>query len=223
MTEHDINKYESISVVKFEDESTEEAFLAEINKSYLELQKLLPTLPKTLNVIFGTNYDYGKDGVTGSAISADSIKVGINNRATDSTKQHAKIHSLIFHEGYHVAQGFHLGYQFSALDSAIYEGCATLFERDYAGSNPKWADYSEEDESTLRRWFEEIQNISAEQYFEPSGKTWQKWAFYDSETGESWRIYKVGTWLVEKILKDNRLSILDLNSKTAEEILSYLR
>lgn len=221
-TEQEPSLSKPILVTSFENESVERPFLDEIGKSYNELRKLIPTLPEQLKVTFGTNYDYGEDGVTGSAVAMDEIKVGIDKSIQDRSKQYARIRSLVFHEGYHIAQGFHLGTQFSALESAIYEGCATLFERNYAGSLPKWGDYSKENEATLQRWFNEMKTISAEQYFEPSGETWRKWAFFDSETGESWRIYKVGTWLVENILRKNDADILDFSSKTARELLRYL-
>jgi uncharacterized protein YjaZ len=213
----------TISVVSFENQAIETVFLYTINTSYNELKKLIPNLPNNLKLTFGTSYDYGEDGVTGSAIAADLIQIGINPEVDDRSKQFAKIRSLIFHEGFHLAQGFYLdGRQFSAVESAVYEGCATIFERDFAGSNPAWGDYASEDEQTLRRWYEEMKTISAEQYFEPSGNTWRKWAFYDAETGEGWRIYKVGAWLVDSVLKKEDMNVMDLSSKTANEILEYL-
>lgn len=168
---------------------------------------------------FGTNYDYGESGVTGSAISIDSIKIGINPDVQNRTKQHAKVRSIVFHEGYHVAQGFHLGQEFSVLESAVYEGCATVFERDYAQSSPKWGDYREEGEEKLRQWYDAMRLIAAEQYFEPSGETWRKWAFYDPETDESWRVYKVGTWIVDDVMSKSGLSHIELNGMTAGQIL----
>jgi len=215
-------EYHSIASIIFENETIEAPFLKDIDESYGELRTLLPTLPEKVHIIFGTNYDYGDDGVTGSAVSPDAIQVGIDGQATDRARQHNSIRPLIFHEGYHMAQGFHLGSTYSALESAIYEGCATIFERDVAGSTPRWANYSKEGEATLQRWLDEISKISAEQYFEPTGETWRKWAFYDPDTDESWRIYKVGTWLVEKVTAQENKTIIELNSKTSEEIMSYL-
>ena len=219
-SKHEHQSELSISVSAFENEPVERLFLDEIHAAYTELRQLLSKLPNQLKVTFGTNYDYGEDGVTGSAVSSDEMKIGIDKSVEDRTRQHAKIRSLVFHEGYHMAQEFHLASQFSAVESAVYEGCATIFEREYAGSTPKWGDYSKEDTDTLQRWYDAMKNISAEQYFEPSGETWKKWAFYDPETDESWRVYKVGTWLVENILKENDLDIVDLSSMTASEILA---
>lgn len=221
---HEVAGQESVVVEGFENEPIETLFLAAIYSSYQELKSILPNLPKKLTITFGTNYDYGEDGVTGSAIASDTIKIGINPDVDDRSKQFAKIRSLVFHEGFHLAQGFYLeGRQFSAVESAIYEGCATIFERDYAGSAPAWGDYSKEDDRTLHRWYEEMKSVTAEQYFEPSGETWRKWAFYDAETNEGWRVYKVGTWLVDKVLKKGNISLVELSSKAADEIVSLLK
>lgn len=210
----------SIIVAQFENELIERDFLDEINKYYNELKELIPTLPQTLRVYFGTNYDFGEDGVTGSAVSADSIKIGINPDVENRDTQHAKVRSIVFHEGYHISQGFHLGQEFSAVESAIYEGCATVFEREYASSKPKWGDYKKEGEEKLNQWYEAMKTITSEQYFEPSGETWQKWAFYDADTDESWRVYKVGTWIVDNVINRNKLTAIELNNMTAEQILA---
>ena len=221
--EHEVTEQKSVIAESFENEPVETLFLAAIDSSYQELKSILPNLPKKVTITFGSNYDYGEDGVTGSAIASDKIKLGINPDVDDRSKQFAKIRSLIFHEGFHLAQGFYLeGRQFSAVESAVYEGCATIFERDYAASSPAWGDYSKEDDKTLRRWYEEMKSVTAEQYFEPSGETWKKWAFYDTETGEGWRVYKVGTWLVDEVLKKGNVSVVELSSKTADEIVRLL-
>jgi uncharacterized protein YjaZ len=217
--EYEIGIPKSINIIGFEHEPIDNLFIHDIAVAYDELKSLLPSLPDRMNIIFGSNYDYGEDGVTGSAISNDTIKVGIRPDVDDRTKQFSKIRSLVFHEGFHIAQGFHLESRFSALESAIYEGCATVFEREYAHSAPKWADYSKESIPTLLRWRDEMKGITAEQYSEPTGETWKKWAFYDPETDESWRIYKVGTWLMDTILKDTGSDITEFSTKNANEIL----
>lgn len=214
---------ESINVLSFEDQSVNSLFLPKIKESYDELRVLLPHLPDVMNIEFGTNYDYGEDGVTGSALSPDSMKIGIRIDHEDRTLQFARIGYVVKHEGYHIGQGFYNSDPCSALEAAVYEGCATIFERDYLGSDPKWADYSMHDEKTLQSWLDEIKTITADQYFEPTGETWRKWAFYDAETGASWRIYKTGTWLVETVMRKTGLDAIELNSLSAEEISNLLR
>lgn len=213
---------ESIKVLGFENQAVNSLFLPKIRESYNELKALLPHLPETMNVEFGTNYDYGEDGVTGSALSSNSMKIGIRIDQEDRTPQFARIGAVVKHEGYHIGQGFYNSQPCSALEAAVYEGCATTFERDYVGTNPKWADYSMHDEKTLQHWFDEIRTITAEQYFEPSGETWRRWAFYDAGTDASWRIYKTGTWIVESVMRKTGLNAIELNSLSADKIARYL-
>jgi len=210
----------SVNVVSFEDEEVNTLFLPKIVESYDSLRLLLPSLPETINISFGTNYAYGEDGVTGSALSRESMKIGIRIDQENRASQFDRIKPVVFHEGYHVSQGFYNSEPCSAIEAAIYEGCATIFEREYTDSSPKWGDYSSHDEETLRAWFEEIKTITADQYFEPSGETWRKWAFYDPDTKEGWRIYKVGTWIVENVISKIKLNIVELNSMSANEILA---
>ncbi len=215
-------RYENIKVLSFEDQTVNSLFLPKIKESYNEVRALLPHLPETMNIEFGTNYDYGDDGVTGSALSANSMKIGIRINQEDRSSQFARIGPVVKHEGYHIGQGFYNTEPCSALEAAVYEGCATVFERDYLGSEPKYADYSMYDEETLQYWLSEIKTITTDQYFEPSGETWRKWAFYDAETNSSWRIYKTGTWLVENLMRRTGLNAIELNSLSADKIMNYL-
>jgi hypothetical protein len=214
--------HETINVLSFEDQEVNSLFLPKIKESYDELKALLPRLPETMNIEFGTNYDYGEDGVTGSALSSNSMKIGIRLDQENRASQFAKIRPTVMHEGYHIGQGFYNTKPCSALEAAIYEGCATVFERDFLDSKPRWADYSMHDEETLRHWLDEIRTITADQYFEPNGETWRKWAFYDAETDASWRIYKTGTWLVDAVIQKTELNAIELNSLSADEIMNYL-
>lgn len=213
---------ETIKVLNYENQAVNALFLPKIKESYEELRLLLPRLPDTMNIEFGTNYDYGEDGVTGSALSSNSMKIGIRIDQEDRASQFARIGTVVKHEGYHIGQGFYNSDPCSALEAAIYEGCASVFERDYLGSEPRWADYSMHDEKTLQSWLDEIKIITADQYFEPSGETWRKWAFYDPDTDASWRIYKTGTWVVENVMRKSGLNAIELNRLSADEIMNCL-
>lgn len=213
---------ETIKVLNYENQAVNDLFLPKIKESYEELRLLLPHLPDTMNIEFGTNYDYGEDGVTGSALSSNSMKIGIRIDQEDRASQFARIGTVVKHEGYHIGQGFYNSDPCSALEAAIYEGCASVFERDYLGSEPRWADYSMHDEKTLQSWLDEIKIITADQYFEPSGETWRKWAFYDPDTDASWRIYKTGTWVVENVMRKSGLNAIELNRLSADEIMNCL-
>jgi hypothetical protein len=211
-----------IEVLSFENEAINSMFLPRIKESYDTLRVLLPHLPEAINIEFGTNYDYGEDGVTGSALSPNSMKIGIRIDQEDRSSQLDRIQAVVMHEGYHIGQGFYNSEPCSALEAAIYEGCATVFERDTLGSAPRYADYSMHSKDELKKWLSEIQTINADQYFEPSGETWRKWAFYDEETDASWRIYKTGTWVVDRVMAQTGLRPIDLNVLSANEIIAAL-
>ena len=211
---------ESINVTSFENKEVNSLFLPKIVEAYDSLKTLLPNLPETINISFGTNYPYGEDGITGSALSSDSMKIGTRIDQEDRTSQFGRIKPVIFHEGYHIGQGFYNSEPCSAIEAAIYEGCATIFEREHANSSPRWADYSQHSVETLHAWLEEIKTITADQYFESSGETWRKWAFYDPDTKEAWKTYKVGTWIVENVIRKTGLNVIELNSMSADEILA---
>lgn len=207
-----------INVLSYEDGGINKLFEPLIMSAYEEARYLLPKLPQVINIEFGTNYPYGEDGVTGSALSPDSMKIGIRIDQDDRTSQYRKVKQVVMHEAYHIGQGFYNSKPCSALEAAIYEGCASVFEKEYLSIAAKWTNYAQHTDEELFGWLEQIKNINADQYFESSGETWRKWAFFDPDTGESWRIYKTGTWLIEKIIAKNDVNSLELNDLNAEQI-----
>ena len=207
-----------INVLSYEDGGINKLFEPLIMSAYEEARYLLPKLPQVINIEFGTNYPYGEDGVTGSALSPDSMKIGVRIDQDDRTSQYRKVKQVVMHEAYHIGQGFYNSKPCSALEAAIYEGCASVFEKEYLSIAAKWTNYAQHTDEELFGWLEQIKNINADQYFESSGETWRKWAFFDPDTGESWRIYKTGTWLIEKIIAKNDVNSLELNDLNAKQI-----
>lgn len=207
-----------INVLSYEDREVNKLFEPLIMSAYEEVRYLLPKLPQAINIEFGTNYPYGEDGVTGSALSPDSMKIGVRIDQVDRTSQYRKVKQVVMHEAYHIGQGFYNSKPCSALEAAIYEGCASVFEKEYLSIAAKWTNYAQHTDEELFGWLEQIKNIDADQYFESSGETWRKWAFFDPDTGELWRIYKTGTWLIEKIIAKNDVNSLELNDLNAEQI-----
>lgn len=100
----------------------------------------------------------------------------------------------------------------------MYEGSAIAFEREYAKNDAAYGDYSTHTDEQLQGWLNEIKSVGT-RYFEDE-ETWQRWAFYHPEYDQKWIVYKVGSWLVDRILSTNNLDILDLKDKTAQEIVA---
>ena len=186
------------------------------------LRELLPELSDELQV-----YVYAEDliqetGTGGYAYSPTVLSLAIDNDFKDKEKQLSALVGTIYHESYHLTQG-HTGNETkapatSALDSAIYEGCATVFERTYAGVEPLWGDYSMHSEEELRQWCEALSRITPDEWLGDEGEVWQRWSFYDAEDGQRWKAYKVGTWVVERCLRETGKDIRDLRLMAASDI-----
>jgi hypothetical protein len=107
-----------------------------------------------------------------------------------------RLHGAVLHEAMHVVQGFTMwAYRDRAappaLEHAVYEGCATVLERERAGTTPPWARL--EDDETMRAWTGEVAALGTD--FD-----WRRWKFYDPETGRDLVLYRVGTFVVDRAL-----------------------
>ena len=186
------------------------------------VRELLPELSDELQL-----YVYAKDlipetGTGGYAYSPTVLSLAIDNDFKNKQKQLSALIGTIYHESYHLVQGHtgndtHATYT-SALDSAIYEGGATVFERTYAGVIPLWGDYSMHTEQELRQWGEALSRISINKWSENQDGVWQRWSFYDTEDSQRWKAYKVGTWVVERCLRETGKDIRDLRLMPASDI-----
>lgn len=205
-----------------EDKDAEARAITLIDAAYREVRGDIPELPETLQIYFDNWYLIAETGEGGFAYAPDILTMSFDPDFTDAQLQTAHLRSTVFHESYHLAHGHTyeqstLPYR-HALDSAIYEGCASVFEREYTHPELLPGDYSDCTESQLQEWCSALAEISNDDYRNGDTGLWVKWALYDKETGERWRVYKVGTWLVDKALQQSGKGILDLRSLTAEEI-----
>ncbi|RYX78945.1 hypothetical protein EON76_04520 [bacterium] len=190
-----------------------------------DVRKLLPSLPSTIHIWLDNSQLIDATGEGGFAYSPDTITISFNPNFIDKQLQLQQLRGTIFHESYHLIQGHtyedpHAVYT-SALDSAIYEGCATVFERTHAGSNPLWGHYSQYDTETLNKWRDQLAAISISDYTSLNTKLWQTWAHYDVLDQQQWKAYKVGTWLVDGYLSSKNVSITDMCRYTAKDIYTH--
>lgn len=207
-----------IEVIHYQHKSYEEPFEPIISKSYDEARKLLSALPPTIQIYFS---DYGileETGIGAYAYSSEIITISLDPDFEDKEKQKAAIRPTVFHEAFHLCQKFTMeNGPFSAIDNAIYEGMATVFEREYAGVFEQYGDYRQTPEIKVLQWIEALKELSVEEFAEE--KIYEAWKFYHPELKERWIVYRVGTWIVDQVLTKHNLSILDLSTKTAAEVL----
>jgi uncharacterized protein YjaZ len=210
-----------IEIIHYTDESVEKKLTPNIDNYFDEVRLLLDNLPDELYVNFNQEGIIKETGVGGHAVSLDTINISFDKDFKDKELQMNDLRSTIFHESFHLNQGFTYDTSpFTAIQSAIYEGCATVFEREHAGTDPLYGQYYEHSDEQLASWFESVKKIGNE-YFEDND-VWQKWAFYNEDLGERWIIYKLGTWLIDQVLKKNSLAVVDLQGMNADDILSLL-
>jgi len=207
-----------IDVIHYLNESIEKPLVPKISEYYDEVCKLLPGLPETLQIYFS---DYGiipETGVGGFAYSHDIVTISIDPEFKDKERQFKDIRPKIFHEVFHLYQHFTSedDSPLSAIEDAIYEGMATVFERDYEGTLQPYGDYREASLANLKYWVSELEKIGSEYYEDKA--LFQKWKFYNKDLKERWISYKVGVWIVDQVLMKKKLTILDLKDRTAKEV-----
>lgn len=208
-----------LQVIRYQNKAYELPFEPLIAESLNEVRKLLPTLPANIQIYFS---DYGildDTGIGGYAYSSQIITISLDPNFGDKEKQKANIRPTVFHEAFHLIQKFTgKDGKFSATENAIYEGMATVFEREYTGVFEPYGDYRQISEEKLKQWAQELNKLSAEVFADE--KVYTKWKFYHPELQERWITYRTGTYLVDQVLKKHDLNILDLKTKKASEVLS---
>lgn len=203
---------------EFSDEDFESAYAPVIRDAYSSSSQLLKNLPENLTIKFTNSGADENTGVGGFAESPHQLNVAIAKDFFDSAAQLRNLRAVIFHELFHINHGFTFEQSpFTALDAAIYEGCAVQFEREYGNGEATYADFSQHTEEELSDWLRQLEAVGTK-YFEDN-ETWHKWAFYNPELNQKWIVYKVGIWVVGKILNQNTLNVLELQDKTPSEIL----
>jgi uncharacterized protein YjaZ len=208
-----------INVVEFSNEPYERQFISLIDESYMEMLGLLDRIPATLNIVFAEGAS-DMTGVGGFAAAGDQINLAVLEDFEDKALQKRNLQAVILHETFHIQQGFTFDKSpFSGLEALIYEGCAVACEKTHGGT-ASYADYQNNTKADLYKWLDELKQVGTE-YFEDR-ETWQKWAYYHPDYDERWIIYKVGSFIIDELLKARQIDILDLKNKSADEIMAML-
>lgn len=194
-----------------------------VEKYIAEVRQYLPELPKDLKIYLDNQRVIPDTGSGGYAYAPNIFNIGFDTDFHDKEYQQKQFRGMIFHELYHLVQG-HTEIEPRAkrptmLHSAIYEGCSTVFEREYTESIPPWGDYSMVSDNTMSMWKEKLAAITEEVvYSDPA--TWRRWAIDGDGTAEGrWPQYRLGTKLVDDYLAKTGKDIVDLRLMQADEIL----
>jgi len=180
---------------------------------YAEVRHILPHLPQNLEIYFDHQWYLEGQGIGGFAYSPTIMTIQFDELFPDKKLQLKYLRETVFHEAYHIAQGYTGTMpKISALEEAIYEGAATVFEREKAESEPSYGLYGSDLEMKLL--LRQVKTL-------PQDYDLQKWKYYDPKTKQGWTIYKVGTYIIDQALTLHpEKTIVDLNRMTATEILN---
>jgi hypothetical protein len=210
-----------ITVIKeLGDDNLQQQVLARVEESRQEVARILPDVPEDLQIYFDQGCIMPETGTGGFAYSRDIITIGFDiDYSGDRKAQLKDIRPTIFHESYHQVQGYvHEDGKTPEplpIEHAIYEGAATVFERDCAGSSPPYAQY--EDDAIMWQWAKELAHLSRDYDY-------RKWKFYDPETKRKWIVYKTGVFLVDQYLATSPTKdIIGLSTVPAQEVLGAMR
>lgn len=209
-------KRPGIEIIHFKNREVEEPLLDIISDYYDEVRKLLPELPQTMQIYFDDTTIIPETGLYGFAYSSNIMTLQIDPEFHDKDSQVRNLRPLIFHESMHIRQGYTGDKEpVTAIESAIYEGMATVIERDQCGVWEPWGEYRNLPEENLKKWEKELTKLSIDEFL----KNTDDWKFWHHEKQERWIVYKTGMWMVDKVLQKHGLTILDLAPKTAKEVL----
>jgi predicted Zn-dependent protease DUF2268 len=175
--------------------------------------RILISMPPVLTVEFNNDFVIQQTGTGGHADLREN-KLYIAYDPKFKGNKNEQLHNLkgsFYHEAYHLAQGDVDWAHLSAIDEAILEGSATVFEQLKAGSSPLWGKLP--DKSTVVEWYNLVTSL-------PAKYDRNKWKFYNEELREPWILYRVGVFIIREALnKDKKLTIEELATMSAERIL----
>lgn len=192
-----------------------------ILKYWIEVRSLLPELPVDVEATIDNTHLIKDTGVGGFVTGPGKMLLSFDPDFSDKSLQQHNLRGTIFHQAYHMAQGHSFANPTAeydtALDNAIYEGAAIVFEQTYADSYPAWGDYRQVSSVVLDQWQTALARIPIYQHMLGT-KLWQEWSSAADDPKDSWRSYRVGTRLIDEYLKKTHKNILDLRHLSAEYI-----
>ncbi len=184
----------------------------EIEKSFKEASKLLPFGSQHIN-FFVQPRTYGLIEPTGD--SARTYNSEFIELAFDRTKDKKGLEIIldgvkggVYHEMSHAARFYIPIWHKSFIESCVLAGLATVFERDYAHEDARWAKYPDNVEEWLKEIIDKKDRIDYGQYM------------YTHPDGRKWIGYKVGTYIIDQAMKHSGKSVIELTQLECPEILA---
>ena len=188
-----------------------------VNETLEKSKKLMPLLSPYVNVLLRAHSEKAvpEIAVGGETYDSELILLSFDESAPHGKKSLLEqLKATTYHEANHAARFAWIAkakiYEQTLITGAIWEGLATVCERDYGKTQPEWGKYN--DDESMLKWFQEL--ISADERKEQ----WSKWAF-KREDGRHWLAYKVGTWIIDKVIENTDHTVSELTGMPSGKIL----
>jgi len=186
-------------------------YTAEIEQAYNDASVLLEFGSKHINFFIQPSRHVIKEtGLNAFTINSEFVSLNFDEDMTLGEKVIiGNVRSMIFHEMSHAAR-FNLSiWHATAIDMSIFEGLATVFEREHVGSEPLWGQY---DADVIHEWFAELNALD-------DGVLDNEYRFKHHD-GRRWISYKVGTYIVDEAMRLSGKSIIECTQMECSAILA---
>lgn len=187
-------------------------------RTEMEVRELLPDLPEEILVTVSSGRDVIPEiGVGAASVAPGHIAwtVNPNHRDGMETIVRTQLRSSLFHEMHHLARGWVINGGApvtSFMDAVVSEGMATVFEREFAGSQPLWGDYPEE----VADWVDELRALPMSAF-----DSYAQWMFMHPD-GRRWIGYRAGTYVADQAVAASGRSSAELVRMPTQELLDLL-
>ena len=214
----------SAQTMTVEFDATAEAQLSPLEKSVInqiaqdtdvEVRALLPQMPRDVKVTVSVGTDVIPETGTGAA----SLEPGHIVWIVDASRPEgvveiarSNLRSALFHEMHHLARGWVItggAPVTTIMDAVVSEGMATVFERDFADSEPLWGSYPD----NIEEWVEELLALPASAL-----GLYEQWIFQHPD-GRRWIGYRSGTFIVDRAVAKSGMSAAELVLTSTDEVL----
>lgn len=175
-----------------------------------EVEGLISSLSPHVNLVVDPTVAENvipETGGMGMTYSDEYVSVSFDHTLPYGKEKLLKeIRSTTYHELVHAVSFLHDPWQPGVLFGCVTEGLATVFEREYAHSEPLWGKY--EDDTVMQLWLQELKEL-------PDSEVKNHDYFIKHPDGRKWIVYKTGTWIIDKLLEsgEDLFELMQLNHK----------
>ena len=176
-----------------------------------EARRLLPSLPAHIELTVRAGTDViAETGETGTAIPPASIIWTVDHTRSGGAKGVAVawLRASLFHEFHHLVRST-LGVPLTILDRAVFEGSATIFERDFAGVSTPWGAYP----VNVQEWAVELLAV-------PPDANVRDW-IYAHPDGRRWIGMRVGAYWVDRAIASSGQTAAELALLPTDQIMGF--